>query len=191
MALANTVAFRNDDTVGTLYRTTHIGFQLRTMHLAILVDGINFAIVVEKHREVVDISLHIMMRPRSSDILGGKALQALAVNVRKDIELSVGIADSWCPDALTVNFLMILQRKLILREVETVKTVADILPIHQVPGVQDDETRHTVHSRSCQIVVVAHTNDVGVGKLIVEQGVGKRTISIVSSPTLSTHGTQM
>ena len=182
VSLTNAVALRNNDTVGTLYRTAHVGLQLRAVYLTILVDGVNLAVIIEEYREVVDISLHVVMRPRSSDILGGVALQALTVDVRKDIELPVSIADGWCPDALTVYLLMILQGKLVIRKVETVKTIRDILPVYKVLGVQDDQTWHRMHRRSCKIVVVAHTDDIWVGKLIVEQGVGKRAITIVSRP---------
>ena len=79
--LANTVALRNNDAVGALYRTAHVGLQLRAVYLTILVDGINLAVIIEEYREVVDISLHVVMRPRSSDILGSKALQPLTVDV--------------------------------------------------------------------------------------------------------------
>ena len=45
-----------------------------------------------------------------------------------------------------------------------------------------DKSRYGVHGGAGKIVVVAHTDDVGVGKLIIEQGVGKRAVAIVGGP---------
>jgi hypothetical protein len=42
-----------------------------------------------------------------------------------------------------------------------------------------------MHSGSREVVVVANTEDIWVGKLVVEQGVSKRTIAVVGSPRLS------
>ena len=133
MSLAHSIALGDDDTLGLFDGTAHVGFQFRTLHFAIAVDGIDLAVVVEKHREVVDAPFHVMVLPRSADVLGGIALESLAIDVRKDIELSVGIADGRRPDTLTVNLLMVLQRESIVVEVETVKAITDILPVDQVP----------------------------------------------------------
>ncbi len=81
MSLANTVTLWDDDPIGSLYRSAHIGLQLCTMHLTILVDGVDFAIVIEEHRKVVDVALHIMMLPRATNILRCVALQPLAIDI--------------------------------------------------------------------------------------------------------------
>ena len=129
VSLTYSIAFRNDNTVGTLHRSTHVSLQFRTMHLTILMDGVDLAVVIEEHTEVIDISLHVMMFPRTFYLLTGVALQALPIDIGKDIELSVGIADSWRPDTLTIDFLVILQRELVVGEIETVEAVGDILPV--------------------------------------------------------------
>ena len=133
VTFTHTVALRNDNAVCAFYETAHIGLQFRTVYLAILMDSIDLTVVVKEHAEVVDVALHVMMRPRAVDILCGVTLQTLAVDVREDIELSVGVADSGCPDTLTVYLLMVLQGKLIVREIESVKAIADILPVYEVP----------------------------------------------------------
>ena len=81
MPLTDGIALRDDDTVGALHWTTHVGLQLRTVYLPIFMDGIDLPVVIEKHGEVVDVTLHVMVLPRTTDILGGVALQALAVDV--------------------------------------------------------------------------------------------------------------
>ena len=182
VSLANAVAIRDDDAVGALHGATHIRLQLSTMHLPILMNGVDLAIIIKEHAEVIDISFHIMMLPRTFNILASIALQTLAVDIGKDIEHAIGIADTGGPDALAVYLLMILQGKLIVVEVETVEAVTDVLPVHQILGMKDDQTRHGVHRSASQIIVIAHAEDIGVAELVVEQGICKRTVTIVGSP---------
>ena len=184
MAFAHAVTFRNDDALGALDGSAHVGLQFGTLHRAVAVDGVHLAVVVEQHAEVVDIALHVMVRPGASDVLCGVALQALAVDVAEHVELAVGVADAGSPDALSVDFLVVLQREAVLGEVEAVETVGDVFPVHQVLRVEDDQPRHGVHGGAGEVVVVAHAEDVRVGELVVEQGVGKRTVTIVSRPRL-------
>ena len=182
MSLADAIALGDDNAVGTLHGATHIGFQLSAMHLAILMDGVDFAIVVEEDAEVVDITFHVMVLPRSFNLLAGIALQSLAIDIGKDIEHAIGIADTGSPNALAVDLLMILQGKLIIGEVEAIEAVADVLPVDQILGMKDDKTGHSVHRGASQIIVIAHTEDVGVAEFIIEQGIRKRAVTIVGGP---------
>ena len=184
MALADGIALRDDGALRLFDRTAHVRLQLRTFHFAVAVDGIHLAVVVEQHAEVVDVTLHVMVLPWPTDILGGVALQAFAIDISKDIELTVGIADGRCPDALTVDLLMILQREGIVSEVETVEAIGDILPVHEILRVKDHETWYGVHRGAGEIVIIADTQDVRVGKLVVEERVGKRAIAVISCPRL-------
>ena len=162
MSLAHSIALGDDDTLGLFDGAAHVGLEFRTLYLAIAVDSINLAVIVKKHREVVDAPLHIMVLPRAADILGSIALESLAIDVRKHIELSVGITDGRCPDPLAVNLPMVLQREGIVIKIKTVKAVADVFPVDQVSGVQNDQSRHAVHGGAGQIVVIAHPEDVRV-----------------------------
>ena len=126
-----------------------------------------------------------MMRPRPMDILCRIALQALAIDVREHIELPVGIADARSPNALTIDFLVVLQRETILSEVKAVEAIGDVFPVDKVLRMKDDETRNGMHRRTSQIVIVAHAQDVGVAELIIEQRIRKRAIAIVGRPRLS------
>ena len=81
VSLANAITLGDNHTVTTFHRTTHIGFQLSTMYLAILMNGVNLAIVVKEHAQVVDITLHVMMLPRTFYLLTGIALQTLAIDI--------------------------------------------------------------------------------------------------------------
>ena len=138
MPLTHGVTFGDDGSFRLLDRSAHVGFQFRTLHLTIAMNGIDLSIVVEEHGEIVDTSLHVMVLPRTADILRRIALQPLAVDVGKHIELPVGITDGWCPNTLPVNLLVILQREGIIREVEAIEAIGNILPVYQVLGVQDD-----------------------------------------------------
>ena len=184
MTFAHAVTLRDNHAVSTLHGTTHVGLQFRAVHLTILMNGINLAVIIEEHTEVIDITLHIMVRPGTADILCRVALQPLAVDVREHIELSVGITDSGCPDTLTVNLLMILQRELIIGEVKTVEAVAHVLPVHQVLGVQDNQSRHRMHRGACQVIVITHTDDIRVRKLIIKQRIRKCAVAIIGCPRL-------
>ena len=145
-------------------------------------NGIYLSVIVEQHGEVVDAPLHVMMLPRAAYVLGCIALQTLAIDIGKHVELAVGIADGGSPHALAVYLLVVLQRESIVAEIETVEAVSNVLPVHQVLGVKDHQTRHGMHGSARQVVVIAHTQNVGVRELVVEQRVGKRAIAIVGSP---------
>ena len=147
-------------------------------------NGINLPVVIEEHAKVIDITLHIMVYPRTADILRRVALQPLAVDVREHIELSIGIADSRCPDTLTVDLLMILQCEPIIGEVKTVEAVAHILPVHQVLRMQNHQSWHRMHGGTSQIVVITHTDDIWVGKLIIKQRIRKCAVAIIGCPRL-------
>ena len=145
-------------------------------------DGIHLTIIVEKHAQVVDVAQHILVFPRAVDVLGRIALQPLAVDVGVEIELSVGIADAGCPDALAVGFLLMTQREDIVSKVEAVETIGDVFPIHQIAGMQDHQSWHGMHRCAGKIIVVTHPQDIGVGELVVEQGIGKGAVAVVGRP---------
>ena len=77
---------------------------------------------------------------------------------------------------------MVLQREGIVSEVETVEAITDVLPVDKVFGMEDNKARYGVHRRAGEIVVIAYSEDVGVGELVVEQRIGERAVTIVSRP---------
>ena len=182
MPLAYSIALRDDGALRGLDRPAHVRLQLRTFHFTVAVNGINFPIVIEKYAKIIDTSLHVMVLPGTTDILRGIALKALAVDVGKHIELPVMVADGWCPDTLTVDLLVVLQRESIVVEIETVKAIADILPVHQVLGMEDNESRYGMHRSTGQIVVITHAQDIRIRKLVVEERISKGSVTIVSRP---------
>ena len=123
MALANGIALRDDRTLGFFDRTAHVGLQFCTFHLAITMNGIDLPVIIEEHTEIVDTALHIMMLPRTTDILRGVALKTLAIDIGKDIELPIGISDSRSPDALAIDLLMVLQREGVVSKIKAIETV--------------------------------------------------------------------
>ena len=50
--------------------------------------------------------------------------------------------------------------------------------------MKDHETRYGVHRGASEIVIIADTQDVGVGKLVVEEWIGKRTVAVICCPRL-------
>ena len=56
------------------------------------------AIIIEEHREVVDITINLVMRPRTLGTVRDIHLQAMPVDIGEDIELSVMISDGRRPD---------------------------------------------------------------------------------------------
>ena len=109
MALADGIALRDDRTLRLFDRTAHVGLQFCTLYLAIAMNGIDFPVIIEEYTKVVDTPLHIMVLPRATDILRGITLQALAIDIGKDIELPISISDSRSPDTLAVDLLVILE----------------------------------------------------------------------------------
>ena len=182
--LAYPIALGDDDALGALHGAAHVGLQLGALHRAVAVDGVDFAVVVEEHAKVVDIALHVVVGPRPADVPGGVALQALAVDVGEYVELPIGIADARSPDALTVDLAVVLKREGIVGEVKAVEAVAHVLPVDKVLAVEDDQPGHGVHRRACEVVVIAHADDVGIGELVVEQGVGEGAVAVVGGPGL-------
>ena len=152
------------------------------MHLAIAMDGIDLAIVIEENAEIVDAASHIVVLPRTCYLLACIALQALAIDIRENVELSVGIADGRSPDALSINLLMILQREGIIIEVKAVEAIRYVFPVHKVARMKNHQSWHSVHGGACKVIIVTYSKDVWIGKLIIEQRVGKRAIPIVGCP---------
>ena len=144
MSLTHRIAFRNHHLAAALYRTTQIGLQLRNGHVAILMHGINLAILIEEHREVVDIAINLVMRPRTLGTVRDINLQSMPVDIGEDIELAVMISDGRRPDTLSVRLLAIAEIE-IIRIIESVETVGREFPIHQILGMENHQSRHTVH----------------------------------------------
>lgn len=51
--------------------------------------------------------------------------------------------------------------------------------------MQDDQTWHGMHGGTCQIVIIAHPEDIRVGELIVKQRVRIGAVAIVCRPRLT------
>ena len=51
--------------------------------------------------------------------------------------------------------------------------------------MQDNQTWHRVHGGTCQIVIIAYTQNIGIGELIIEERVRKCAVAVVSRPRLT------
>lgn len=63
-----------------------------------------------------------------------------------------------------------------------VETVAPLFPVDEIAGVEDIYAGNGVHGGTGEIVVVADTQDIGVGKFIIEKGIGKGAVAVVGGP---------
>ena len=183
MSLTHRIAFRNHHLAAALYRTAQIRLQLRNGHVAILVHGINLAILIEEHREVVDIAINFMMRPRPLGTIRDIHLQAMPVDIGEDIELAVMISDGRRPDTLSVSLLAIAEIE-IIRIIKAIEAIGRELPIYEILGMENHQSRHTVHRGTRQIVILPYSDNIRVRKLIIKQRVCKGTITIISRPRL-------
>lgn len=182
VALTDTAALRNDDTLGRVDWSGEVGLQFGALHRAIAVDGIHLAVVVEEHAEVVDIAFHIDVFPRSAGIVGYEHLEALTVDIGEDVKLAVMKPYAGGPDALTIYLTAVLQGESRVGKVETVEAVAPLFPVDEVAGVEDIYAGNGVHGGTGEIVVVADTQDIGVGKFIIEKRIGKGAVAVVGGP---------
>ena len=183
MSLPHRIAFRNHHLAAALYQTTQIGLQLCNGHVAILVHGINLAIIIEEHREVVDIAINLVMRPRTLGTVRDIHLQSMPVDIGEDIELAVMISDGRRPDTLSVSLLAIAEIE-IIRIIKAVEAIGRELPIYEILGMDHYQSRNTVHRGTRQIVILPHSDDIRVREFIVKQRIGKGTITIISRPRL-------
>ena len=69
-----------------------------------------------------------------------------------------------------------------------VQSVVHQLPVQEVLRSQDRQARHIVEARGGHIVGVTHPNDIGVGKITIDDGIDIRAIPIVSTPNLLIFG---
>src|SRR5262249_29442512 len=76
------------------------------------VTRIDLSIVVKQHREIVEALLDAVVAPRPTRIRRPEHLESEAVHVRENVVGSVVIAETWCPDSLTVDLLAILEAKI-------------------------------------------------------------------------------
>ena len=157
-----------------------IGIQLvDRVGVSIAGDDVDFAVVVEEHRQVV-LARELVVLPGAVGRLGAEDLQARAVDVGEDVEHPVVIADARRPDAPAVDVSAF--QAIGGAEVEPVDAVAGQFPVHQVPGVQDHQARVHVHRGAGEVIVLADANDVRVFKLLVEERIGVRAVAVVGGP---------
>jgi hypothetical protein len=71
--------------------------------------GVDLSVVVEEHAGYIDLTFHVDMLPRSARVVGDIDLKALAVDIGKDIELAVVVADGGCPNALSIYLFAVLE----------------------------------------------------------------------------------
>ena len=118
--------------VGAWDRLAEVGFQLAASHAPVSVDGVYFSIIVEQNREVVYVSFHADVFPRTFYVVGNVYLQSLTVDVSEDVEFPVVISYAGCPDPLSVDLLPFGEREGGVVEVEAVEAVGYLFPVDEV-----------------------------------------------------------
>ena len=182
MTLSHCRALRNYGAFATLHEAAEVGFQFYYLHVAVTVHTV-YLVAIEQNAEVVYCTAHVDVLPRACCLLANEHLQTVTVDVREDVELPVMIANARCPDALSVCLFMVFEAELVAH-VESRQAITGELPVHQVARVQHHKPRQTVHGGACKVIVVAHTYDVRVGKLVIKQGIGIGPVTVIGSPRL-------
>ena len=180
MAFSHGTSLGDDDAVASFHVTTEVGLYFYQMHLVIPMHGVNL-VTIEKHAQVIDATTHILVLPWAFWLIGGKHLQAMVVYIDKDVELPVVVTDAGSPDAIAIDTFFPFKVK-VWPQIQFVKDVSDKVPIHQVLGMKQRQTRLTMHGTGHHIEVLAHPDHVRVGKLIVKQGIGIGPVPIICRP---------
>lgn len=129
-ALASAAAGRDDDLLGARYDIREVLIQFGEFYFIIAPDNINFAIVIKKHRQVVQRHIHFVMLPGAVRIGSEKNLSAVPVDICKNIKLAVMVTKARRPDALPVCVPPIFQAKL-RAQIQFITRVAQEFPIDQ------------------------------------------------------------
>ena len=131
----------------------------------------------------MEAALHRGARPRTFGLDGTKHLRRLAVYVGEDVEDAVVIAEARRPDTVAVNVLPVF-KAILGTKVKFVQRIGLEVPIDQVTRVEHGKPGHHVHRRTEEIEVAADTNDVRIGKLIVEDRVRVGAVPVIRGPGL-------
>ena len=150
-------------------------------------DDVDSAVVIKEDRQVVP-SGQLVARPRTMNRLGAEDLEAHAVDVGEDIEHALVIADAGRPDTLAVDVPSFEPER--RAQVQPIHAVAGEFPVHQILGMHDLNGRVHVHGGAGEVVVLAHTNNIGILELLVEQRIGVGTIAVVGGPMPGRRGRQ-
>ena len=144
-------------------------------------DGVDLPVVIEQDGEIVQALFDAIVLPWAAGIGGAEDLQAEAVHVGEDVIGSVVVAEARGPDAPAIDVLAALQPE-VRAEVEAIEGIADELPVHQIAGMQDRQARHGVHGGPGEVIVGTDADHVGIGELVVKQGIRIGPVAVVGRP---------
>eukprot|EP00825_Cyclidium_porcatum_P024048 TRINITY_DN26598_c0_g1_i1.p2 TRINITY_DN26598_c0_g1~~TRINITY_DN26598_c0_g1_i1.p2 ORF type:complete len:218 (-),score=7.37 TRINITY_DN26598_c0_g1_i1:333-986(-) len=181
MAFAHVVAGGNDYPLGPLNDTTHIGFEFDHPYFVVIVNGVDFTIVVKKYRKVVNLGIHGLAGPWAFGIPGSIDYHAVIVHIGKNVKQTVVVTDAGCPDALTIGLFATGEVEF-AAERQRIEGIAAEVPVDQIFGMQYNQAWHTMHGCTGQVEIASNPYDVGIGKLIVKKGVGIGSVSVVCRP---------
>ena len=142
-------------------------------------NDVDFTVVVKQHRHVVPRGKLVAL-PGTGNRLRTEHLQAGTVDVREHVEHAVVVTDARRPDAPPIDApaLQSVRRP----KVKLVCTVAGEFPVHQVFGVHQNYGGVHVHRRAGEIIILAHTDHIGVFELLIEQWVGIGPVAVIGGP---------
>ena len=100
-----------------------------------------------------------------------------------EIELTLVIFEAWCPLTLGILIVTILEIER-LGVGNLLKRIGTILPIHQVMRLENGSTRKVEHRGRYIIIGIAHTDDVRIRKISIDDRIGIGTVTIVGTPLL-------
>lgn len=187
VSLTHCVSCRYDDPFALFDEAAEVRFHLYHPHFVVSVDGVYLPVIVEEDGEVVDVATHVDVLPWTGRIFADENLQAVSVDIGEDIELPVVVADAGSPDTLSIRLFSVLQTEFVTH-LEAVETIAQETPVYQILGVEHYDAWRAMHGGAGQVEVITHSDEVGVRKLVVEEGVGKGAVAVVSCPGLGVYG---
>ena len=162
-------------------RRHHLGalvVQARHSYLVNAVRNVLLAVVVDEQAWVVKLLLERVHGVRPLGLAALEHHEAVGLEVYADVEPPVVVAHGWRPAGPAVGRFLPFHA-VRGQEGEAVVGVAYHFPVHQVLGVAHGYARHTGERGTDHVVIVAHADDVGVGIVRADDGVGVRAVAVV------------
>ena len=96
-----------------------------------------------------------------------------------DVEFSVVMADGWSPYAFAV-----LRRIEEICRLDLLQGIACILPVHQIPGMENRQSRSTSEAGSCHVEIFTNSANIRVGIISMQHRVYVGAVFLVGYPNL-------
>ena len=131
MPFTHSISPANNGSPASFYKTREIRLYLHKIHRIVTINGVYLTIVIEQYGQIIGLTTYLLMFPRAKGISGNKDLQTVIVDIRKNVEMSVVITQTRCPNALPIFFHSIFETKF-RTKFETFKHISKKVPINKI-----------------------------------------------------------